>query len=71
MARRRDLQRALEVQRELALASKHRGVTLPDLIVAAIAESENLTILHYDHDYELIADVTGQSVEWVVPRDSL
>jgi len=25
-------------------------------------------VLHYDHDYDLIASITGQSVRWVVPR---
>ena len=27
-----------------------------------------MTVLHYDSDYDLIADVTGQPVQWVVPR---
>ena len=28
----------------------------------------DVTVLHYDHDFDLIADVTGQRVEWIVPR---
>jgi len=24
-------------------------------------------VLHYDRDFDLIAEVTGQPVEWVVP----
>ena len=31
-------------------------------------ERERVTVLHYDGDYELIAQVTGQPVQWVVPR---
>jgi predicted nucleic acid-binding protein len=45
-----------------------RGVKLPDLLVAATAERHDVTVLHYDHDFDLIADVTGQRVEWIVPR---
>jgi predicted nucleic acid-binding protein len=65
------LDRALEVQGRLARRSQHRGVSLPDLIVAACAESAGLTVLHYDADYERIAEVTGQPVQWVVPRGSV
>lgn len=28
-------------------------------------------VLHYDGDYELIAQVTGQPVQWVVPRGTI
>lgn len=65
------LDRALEVQAHLAKRSQHRGVQLPDLIIAACAEGAGLTVLHYDVDYERIAEVTGQPVRWVVPRGSV
>jgi len=65
------LDRALEVQAQLAQRSQHRGVRLPDLLIAACAESAGLTVLHYDADYERIAEVTGQPVRWVVPRGSI
>ena len=35
------------------------------------AESADLIVLHYDRDYDLISEVTGQVVEWVVPRGSV
>jgi predicted nucleic acid-binding protein len=63
--------RALEVQGKLAKRSQHRAVPLPDLIVAACAESASLTVLHYDADYDRIAEITGQSVQWVLPRGSV
>ena len=63
--------RALDVQRQLAQRGHHRGVKLPDLLVAATAEAAGLTVLHYDHDYDLIGDITGQPTEWVVPRGSV
>ncbi|MDQ1357655.1 MAG: hypothetical protein QOJ52_4426 [Acidimicrobiaceae bacterium] len=63
--------RALEVQMLLANQSRHRSVPLPDLLVAACAEAAGLTVLHYDADYERIAKVTGQTVQWVVPGGSV
>jgi predicted nucleic acid-binding protein len=64
------MSRARQVQR--LLASKHqRGRKVPDLLVAAAAESHGLTVLHYDADFDLIADVTGQSCEWVVAAGSI
>ena len=41
-----------------------RGID--DLIIAAAAEQAGLTVLHYDDDFDLIAEVTGQPMEWVV-----
>jgi predicted nucleic acid-binding protein len=63
--------RALEVQGMLAVKSQHRSVSLPDLLVAACAETNGLTVLHYDADYDRIAELTGQPVQWVVPRGSV
>jgi predicted nucleic acid-binding protein len=48
-----------------------RSVKLPDLLIAACAERHELTLVHYDHDYDTIGGVTGQSVRWVVPRGTL
>lgn len=55
----------------LARRGQHRGASLPDLLIAAVAERAGLVVLHYDADYDLIARVTGQRMEWVVPRGSL
>jgi len=63
--------RAREVQIQLIQRGQHRAVSIPDLLVAAVAEIERLSILHYDGDFEMIAAVTGQPVEWVVPRGSV
>ena len=63
------LRRARQVQR--LLAAKHqRGRKLPDLLIAAAAEERNLSVLHYDADFDRIAAVTGQVCEWVVPSGS-
>jgi predicted nucleic acid-binding protein len=63
--------RALAVQRRLAQLGRHRGVKLPDLLIAAAAERAELAVLHYDRDFELIAEVTGQPCEWVVPMGTV
>ena len=62
--------RAIGVQRRLAQLGRHR-LPLPDLLIAAVAELNELAVLHYDADYDRIAEVTGQRCEWVVPRGSL
>ena len=62
--------RALEVQRLLARHGHHR-VSLPDLLIAATAEANDVAVIHYDADYDRIAEVTGQRTEWVVPRGSI
>jgi predicted nucleic acid-binding protein len=64
-------ERARELQRDLVSRGQHRGVSVPDLVVAAIADIEELTILHYDADFDLISAVTNQPTEWVVPRGSI
>ncbi len=55
--------RALEVQLLLADQGQHRGLSIPDLMIAAVAELAGLILLHLDKDFELIADVTGQAIE--------
>jgi predicted nucleic acid-binding protein len=65
------MDRALDVHRMLATTSQHRSFSLPDLVIAATAELNGATLLHYDSDYDRIAAVTGQPTEWVVPEGSL
>ena len=65
------VERATDVHRLLAASSQHRHFRLPDLIIAATAERYGATVLHYDADYDRIAAVTGQPVEWVAEQGSL
>jgi predicted nucleic acid-binding protein len=65
------IQRARQVQTELVARGTHRGVKPIDLVIAAAAEAADLPVLHYDHDYDLIADVTGQATRWLAPRGDL
>jgi predicted nucleic acid-binding protein len=56
-------ERAVEVLALLADHGQHRAPSVPDLIIAATAELAELTVLHVDKDFELIAAITGQPVE--------
>lgn len=62
--------RALEVQRHALNAGFHRALSLPDLLIAATAEQNRVTILHYDGDFDMIASLTGQPTQWVAPPSS-
>jgi len=64
------VQRARQVQRLLA-GRGLRGRKVPDLLIAAAAEASGLAVLHYDADFDLIARVTGQPCEWVVPAGTI
>jgi predicted nucleic acid-binding protein len=65
-------QRALDAQRQLARVGHHR---LPpvDLLVASIADRHGLGVLHYDRDYDLIAEKTDLEVGsvWLAPAGSI
>jgi predicted nucleic acid-binding protein len=63
-----DHRRALEIQAALATRGQHRALSLVDGLVAAIAEARDLVALHYDADFERIAEVTGLAQQWVVPQ---
>jgi hypothetical protein len=63
-----DQRRALEVQEALSARGQHRALSLVDALVAAAAEVRELTILHYDADFELVVQITDQRHEWIVDR---
>lgn len=55
--------RAIEVQLLLADRGQHRAPSIPDLLVAATAEVSDLTVLAVDKDFELIAQITSQTID--------
>lgn len=57
--------RAAEVQQWLTQAGTHRSAGPVDLLIAATAERERLTVLCDDRDYLAVAAVTGQAVSLV------
>lgn len=58
-------------QAALARQGHHRGPKPIDVLIAAIAEVNAVTLLHYDRHFDLIARVTGQPMEWLARRGSL
>lgn len=65
------MDRALEIMSDLATRGRHRHVQGPDCIIAAAAEMRGLTLLHYDRDFDYIAEVTDLRTEWIAPPGSL
>ena len=43
----------------------------PRLLIAAAAEAADVSVLHYDEDYDRIAAITGQPTRWLAPKGSL
>lgn len=60
----RAYERAFEVQETLTKKGQHRSAGPVDLVVAATAELQGLTLLHHDRDFTTIAAVTGQEIRW-------
>ncbi len=63
--------RALDLQHELASRGHLRAVRFPDLLIAATAERHGVTVLHYDRDFDVVAEVSDLRAEWVVPAGSV
>jgi predicted nucleic acid-binding protein len=60
--------RAWQVQDLLTAKGQHRSAGPVDLVVAATAELRGLTLLHRDRDFDRIAAVTGQALQWYGPE---
>ncbi len=65
--------RALWVYEQLSMqgGASQRSVKHPDLLIAAAAEAADVVVLHYDEDYDRIAEITGQPMHWLAPAGSL
>lgn len=57
--------RARVVQQQLTTKGEHRSAGAVDLLVAAVAEEADVTLLHCDRDFETIARTTGQPVRMI------
>jgi predicted nucleic acid-binding protein len=49
----------------------HRSVKLPDLLIAACAADADVGVLHYDEDFDRLADVLDFESTWIAPRGSI
>src|SRR3954468_1089214 len=61
-------QRAFDAQRLLARTGRHRAVGIADLLTAVLAAEHGTTVLHYDSDFEIAAEVLEFEHRWVLPR---
>ncbi|MBM0256225.1 PIN domain nuclease [Micromonospora sp. 4G55] len=67
----RSYERAAEIQEELTARGTHRSAGAVDLLLAATAEYQGLSLLHYDRDFDQVAAVTGQPMRWVAPPGTI
>ena len=64
-------QRAFDAQRELARSGRHRAVGIADLLTAVLASEHSMTLVHYDADFDIAAEVIEFDNRWVAPRGSI
>jgi predicted nucleic acid-binding protein len=64
-------QRAFDAQRGLARTGRHRAVGIANLLTAVLAAEHGVTIVHYDSDFEIAAEVLEFEHRWVVPRGTV
>lgn len=63
---------AMAMQSELFARGTGRAVGVLDLLHAATAVVHDAVVVHYDHDFELVAEVDSRLRQrWVVPRGSV
>ena len=67
----RHWQRAFDAQRELARTGRHRAVGIADLLTAVLAAEHRMTVVNYDADFEIAAEVLAFEQRWVLPRGSV
>lgn len=58
-------QAAFNAQRVLARAGQHRAVGVIDLLTAVLAQRHDLTVVHHDRDFDLLATVIDFRHRWV------
>jgi hypothetical protein len=63
--------RAAEVSALLIDTGNWRAQSIVDLVVTGVAERHRATVLHYEGDFDMIAAVTRQATQWVVPPGSV
>lgn len=62
---------ALAAQRSLAQQGRHRAVGMADLLIGSLAAAHDLTLIHYDSDFDIAAEVLPIRHRWVAERGSL
>jgi predicted nucleic acid-binding protein len=64
--------RAVDAQAQLARVGHHRVPPI-DIVIAAVADHHNVGVLHYDSDFDVLAEKTDLEFHsvWLAPRGSL
>ena len=66
-----DWQAALAAQRRLASTGRHRAVGMADLLIATLAGAHDVTLIHYDADFEIAAEVLPFEHQWALERGTI
>ena len=64
-------QTALGAQRQLASTGRHRAVGMTDLLIATLADAHDVTLIHYDADFEIAAEILPFRHQWVVEQGTI
>ncbi|WP_083562401.1 PIN domain-containing protein [Mycobacterium malmoense] len=64
-------QTALGAQRQLASTGRHRAVGMADLLIATLADAHDVTLIHYDADFEIAAEVLPFRHQWVLEQGTI
>jgi predicted nucleic acid-binding protein len=64
-------QRVFDAQRLMARTGRYRAVGIIDVLTAVLAAEHGVTIVHYDADFEMAAEVVEFEHRWVLPRGSV
>jgi predicted nucleic acid-binding protein len=64
-------QTALGAQRQLASTGRHCAVGMADLLIATLADAHDVTLIHYDADFEIVAEVLPFRHQWVLERGTI
>jgi predicted nucleic acid-binding protein len=66
-----DFETVADLMAALADGGRHRAAGVADLLIAAVAIRHDVTVYHYDADFDQIAAVSPLRSAWVVPKGSL
>jgi predicted nucleic acid-binding protein len=64
-------QTAWNAQRQWASTGRHRAVGMADLLIAVLADTYDVTLIHYDADFEIAAEVLPFQHQWVMERGTI
>ena len=67
----RHWKQGFDAQRELARTGRHRSVGIADLLTAVLTGEHQLTLVHYDADFDIAAEVIDFEHRWVTNRGAV